>query len=268
MCGKKKPGTENKDTRIVGGLEAEVNEWPWMAAISFYSTTGAGSNYGCGASLISAEWLVTAAHCFYDNGIQEIFPTDFTIVLGDHDKSVLDDTTIRIVKNADKVVIHPSYNYNTNENDIALIKMTSKVDLDIYTPVCMPNLNQQFSGFSWVYGWGTLSSGGSQPNILQEISLPLIGIPNCQAAMSQQGIDIVSGMICAGGEEGRDSCQGDSGGPMTVDVNGQHYLAGAVSFGIGCAQGGLYGVYADVAFYKTWIDTSINDNGGAEYCPM
>lgn len=24
MCGKKKPGTENKDTRIVGGLEAEV----------------------------------------------------------------------------------------------------------------------------------------------------------------------------------------------------------------------------------------------------
>ena len=23
---------------------------------------------------------------------------------------------------------------------------------------------------------------------------------------------------------------------MTVDVNGQHYLAGAVSFGIGCAQ--------------------------------
>ena len=43
----------------------------------------------------------------------------------------------RIVKNADKIVIHPSYNYNTNENDIALIKMTSKVNILRFWKPCL-----------------------------------------------------------------------------------------------------------------------------------
>lgn len=265
-CGRKKQGTENKDTRIVGGIQAEVNEWPWMAAIS-YSQSGAGASYGCGASLISAEWIVTAAHCFYDSGVQVVTPTQITIVLGDHDKSLETDTTIKIVQSVAQIINHPDYNDATSQNDIALIKMTTKVDLNIYTPVCLPSLNQAFTGSSWVYGWGTLSSGGSAPNVLQEIALPIIDFQVCKTAMALQGVNIVDGMVCAGGEAGKDSCQGDSGGPMSVDVNGKHYLAGAVSFGIGCAQGGLYGVYAQVSYYLNWIESTINANGGAEFCP-
>jgi len=265
-CGKKKVGTENKDTRIVGGEAAEVNEWPWMAAIS-YSTTGAGYAYGCGASLISAEWLVTAAHCFYDAGVQAVFPSGITVVIGDHDKSLETDSNIKLVQYVDKILIHPEYNDALSKNDIALIKMTTKVDLDIYTPVCLPSLNQQFSGDSWVYGWGTLQPSGSQPDILQEISLPVIDTSLCTTIMALQDVTIYPGMICAGGQSGKDSCQGDSGGPMTVALNETHYLAGAVSFGIGCGQEGLYGVYAQVSYYLTWINTKISENGGAEYCP-
>ena len=91
-------------------------------------------------------------------------------------------------------------------------------------------------------------------------------------------------MLCAGGVGGEDGCQGDSGGPLTVDVDGQHTLVGDVSWGNGCglviikltmitflpkySKEGQYGVYAETAFYRGWIDKNIQDNGGAEYCPV
>ena len=78
--------------------------------------------------------------------------------------------------------------------------------------------------------------------------------------------------------------KGDSGGPLTVDVDGQHTLVGDVSWGNGCGfvsriqkiltifssinfQEGQYGVYAKTSFYRNWIDTNIEANGGIEFCP-
>ena len=80
------------------------------------------------------------------------------------------------------------------------------------------------------------------------------------------------------------SIQGDSGGPLTVKNRrtNQHDLVGVVSWGVGCAsvrilfyhscnnlwlQDGLYGVYAEVAKLRAWIDAKIAANGGATFCP-
>ena len=52
-----------------------------------------------------------------------------------------------------------------------------------------------------------------------------------------------------------------------MDDNGKHVLIGDVSFGNQCGLEGQYGVYGDVAYFRTWVDTNVANNGGAKYCP-
>ena len=64
-------------------------------------------------------------------------------------------------------------------------------------------------------------------------------------------------MICAGGSD-KDACQGDSGGPLVCEVDGQQYISGIVSWGIGCATEGIPGVYTNVQKYVSWIKEHID----------
>ena len=65
---------------------------------------------------------------------------------------------------------------------------------------------------------------------------------------------------------GKGECFGDSGGPLTYSKNGQHTLVGAVSGGAGGCGNGFVTTYASVAKLRTWIDETIQANGGATYC--
>ncbi|KAF0699672.1 Aste57867_9772 [Aphanomyces stellatus] len=83
-------------------------------------------------------------------------------------------------------------------------------------------------------GWGTTSSGGSQPNVLMEVEVDALDNAKCAQFLSGNTVD--GTMLCAGGKAGEDSCQGDSGGPLTVEQNGSELLVGVVSSGLGCAE--------------------------------
>ena len=66
-----------------------------------------------------------------------------------------------------------------------------------------------------------------------------------------------AGFICAGGEENKDACKGDGGGPLVCEVNGISQLAGIVSWGIGCGQRNVPGVYVKVSHYERWIQDQL-----------
>lgn len=69
-------------------------------------------------------------------------------------------------------------------------------------------------------------------------------------------VEIHPGQMCAGYFTGRrDSCYGDSGGPFVC--NGE--LGGVVSTGLFCARFHSPGIYTDVAFYRPWIESIINE---------
>jgi len=210
-------------------------------------------------------------------------------VLGEFDLSSSSDSNDgkrKNVKLALDPIVHESYRSpKPDSNDIALLKLAEDVDLTTYTPACLPASGTDYTGQNGrVYGWGsTASCPAASSSVLLEVEVPIVSDTVCEAASSNsvtlsQGGQCVTvprnyngvisnEMVCAG-SSGKDSCQGDSGGPFTVKSSStnQHDLVGVVSWGYGCAADGLYGVYAEVAQLRTWIDGKIAANGGATFC--
>ncbi|CAI5676470.1 unnamed protein product [Oreochromis niloticus] len=243
-------GQPKLNTRIVGGQVAPVGSWPWQVSLQ-----RSGSHF-CGGSLINSQWVLTAAHCF------QTTPAGLTVTLGL--QSLQGSNPNAVSRTVTQIINHPNYNSGTNDNDICLLQLSSSVNFTSYiSPVCLAASDSSFySGVnSWVTGWGNIGTGVSlpSPQNLMEVEVPVVGNRQCNC---NYGVGrITDNMICAGlSAGGKDSCQGDSGGPMVSKQNGRWIQAGVVSFGEGCAEPNLPGVYARVSQYQTWINSQISSN--------
>ena len=262
--------------RIVGGNQAQENEFPWHCALLSKS----GKFYGCSATLLSCDpvILVTAAHCFPKLNILGItvnLRKPETVACGkykisDKGPAPVDENEQRL--EISEAIIHPSYDGRKFTNDIAVIKVKGEFDCKkrILYPACFPSKNQ-YNYIGWeattVSGWGTQAEGGKVALKMQKAHLPPVSDQKCGEVMRKQGgaPPITDSMMCAGDAEGKvDSCQGDSGGPLvTTVVEGRRRsrksgwsLVGVVSWGLGCARKETYGVYTEVSHFLGWIASS------------
>ena len=184
------------------------------------------------------------------------------IRLGAHQKEVKEDTTqeFQVVK----IVRHPQYNANgQTENDMALIKLDKEAVLGPSVGlVCLGDDSNHLplndvTNQCLISGWGTLKSGGDQPDKLHEVMVPLVSHSVCKNAYN----NLHDSMLCAGFKAGgKDSCQGDSGGPLVCQYNNKWFVEGATSFGKGCADPEAYGVYAKVRHLRSFIDKTIKED--------
>jgi secreted trypsin-like serine protease len=88
-----------------------------------------------------------------------------------------------------------------------------------------------------------------------EVEVPIVSNEEANAAYNPEGSTVTENMIAAGlPEGGKDTCQGDSGGPFLVKGKKDAFiLAGATSWGIGCARPGLPGIYTRLSRYSDWL---------------
>jgi len=232
-----------KDNRVVGGVETEVNKYPWMVGL-----LNQAKSHHCGASLIASRFVLSAAHCFDREDINE--PAEIQVVIGEHNLAETGETELETKYiQVEKIIIHEDYNFPPN--DIALIVLKEEVDVTIYNTVCLPEKGAKFAGQNaLVYGWGALEYyTGNYPDALQEVELP---VQTDEVCIAQHAQAADGGMLCAGGVEGEDACQGDSGGPLSIEIDGKHQLIGVVSGGKDCGDGENIGFFAEVSFFIDW----------------
>uniref|UniRef100_A0A2A4K0B4 Peptidase S1 domain-containing protein n=1 Tax=Heliothis virescens TaxID=7102 RepID=A0A2A4K0B4_HELVI len=240
--------------RIVGGNPSNAGQFPYQAGLlaSYAGISGTGI---CGGSLVSANRVITAAHCWFD-GINQAWL--FTVVLG---STTLFSGGTRIETSA--VALHPNWQPLLVRNDVAVIYLPSAVQFsNTISPIALPSgsqLNQDFVGVTAVAsGFGLTSDGGSisTSQVLSHVNLNVISNSICSLAFP---LILQSSNICTSSLGGVSTCQGDSGGPLAVTSGGQPLLIGVTSFGsaLGC-QAGLPAAFARVTSYVDFFNQHIN----------
>lgn len=238
---------------IIGGERANVNDYPWFAKDIVRDAAGDYYYGGCGGSLITPEYVLTAAHC----NISSVVGYEIGAFCYEEDNC---GQAYDIVEVARKYV-HEGWNPLSLQYDFALMKLVQRVNITDPVKLDQGNISSKYSSNYrnlWTVGFGDTDPSSNYyyyPNYLHHVELAYVSQSTCAAQYAGRN-RITSSMMCAT-DPGQDSCIGDSGGPL-YDKNFQT-LVGIVSFGPieGCAIPGYPGVYSRIANQWTWIKTKV-----------
>ncbi|EFA02791.1 serine protease P76 precursor [Tribolium castaneum] len=224
------------DGRIIGGSSISISSVPWQVSLQYYGS------HICGGSIISAKYIVTAAHC-----TDGLTAAQLSIRAGTSSRGSGGQ-----VSSVARIYQHSSYNSRTIDYDISILELSSSLTLGSnVSPVSLPSSSTSWNAGTSVLvtGWGTTSEGSSSlPSALQGVTVQIVSQSTCSSAYGSGSI--TGRMLCAGVTNGgKDACQGDSGGPLVVG----NVLAGIVSWGAGCGRPSYPGVYSNVPALRSFI---------------
>lgn len=235
----------SQETNIIGGNNTTIENNPWQISIR---RNGA---HWCGGSILTPEWILTAAHCLNNVPINQ-----FEVAAGITDRTEnINGQYIDVAQ----VIIHPAYDPSTSNNDVALIRLAVPLNFNNRVlPITLTNsLSHTAIGqTARVTGWGnTLDGTNPSPSIvLQELEMPIIS--NTQANNINTGSTLVNSNMIALYQPNSGVSRGDSGGPLSITSNGIRYL-------IGCSSWGEFPktekptIYTKLFNYISWINSNV-----------
>ncbi|XP_033106645.1 enteropeptidase-like [Anneissia japonica] len=235
VCGMQQ--TQVSSFRIVGVEDSHPGDWPWVLLYGSYDRP----LFSCGASLISERWAITAAHCVDEfNNITAGITTS-------RDNSVFRGSVLIA-----ETIIHPEYDAVSNDNDIALLRLDSPLEFNLFVqPICYENLEYRPGTLCYAAGWGLSLEYGTN---LQDRSVFLLSIEECRSLYPEY--NVTDNMICAIYTSSSVLVLfNDKGGPLMCESDdGTWNLVGVKSFEVGF----MAGVYTKVSKYAEFIQQTIN----------
>merc|ERR1711976_256454 len=144
-CGVPGPMAEEQE-RIVGGVEATPHQFPWQVGLFF-------DGYFCCGSIISEEYILTAAHC-----ADGVFHHE--VVIGAHE---IRDPNNKII-DAYSPTVHPDWDSYNLANDLSILKLDTPIDFATEPnvgPNCLASSGDYTDQMSLVSGWGRPSDSSS-----------------------------------------------------------------------------------------------------------
>ncbi|XP_018311399.1 trypsin-7 [Mycetomoellerius zeteki] len=229
--------------RIVGGTSTTITEHPYQVSIHYKD------KLACGGSIISKQWILTAAHCVYGEKTLSVFKVRIGSTY--HNKGGL-------IKDIASIICHEKYHPLTYDYDVALIKLSTLLTFkQNIKPIllALPSMSIKTDTKVIVTGWGKTSVNGTTSEVLRTANISVTDQEKCRKVYARNRL-VTSNMICAGDDKGeKDTCQGDSGGALV----GYGLQIGIVSWGAQeCASVGFPGVYTRVPAIRQWVTEQAN----------
>ncbi|XP_004695204.1 PREDICTED: complement C2 [Condylura cristata] len=237
----------------VGNMSANASDQeraPWHVTIKPKSKAT------CRGSLISDQWVLTAAHCFIQADEQSLWRVN----VGDPNSPRGKEFQI------EKVVISSGFNVHAKKNqgikefygdDIALLKLAQKVKMSTHArPICLPCtveanlalrrppgstcqnhesdlLNQQSIPAHFVALDGkkmniNLKTGTERENCIKVVSKDKTSFPGLTDVTEV----VTDQFLCSGTQNDDNPCQGESGGAIFLERRYRVFQVGLISWGL------------------------------------
>ncbi|XP_052051218.1 serine protease 28-like [Apodemus sylvaticus] len=249
----------SKPVGIVGGHRTPPGRWPWQVSLRTYDYKASSWEHICGGSIISPQWILTAAHCIQS---QDADPALFRVQVGEVYLYKEQD-----LLNISRIILHPDFNQFSKRFDVALMQLTASLVTSTHvSQVSLPNNNSTFNSTDqcWLAGWGNVHKNVAlqPPYQLYEVKIPIQDNESCKRAYRKkipdepQSVAIFEDMLCAG-TLGRGPCFGDSGGPLVCLKSNKWVQVGVVSFGVDCSLNDLPSIFSRVQSSLAWIQQHI-----------
>ncbi|XP_070506439.1 collagenase-like [Chironomus tepperi] len=237
----------NRHARITRGKTAKLGQIPHQVLL--YTTEEASSHtYLCGGSIISSNWILTAAHCIYKMSNATVYAGIIDRILGPA------EWTASISKS--QLVPHELYSPDSTLNDIGLVGAVNITFGPYVQKISIPTVKDAVTSLirrlGDISGWGVTSYIGLAAQDLQYAQGPIVDNFMCVGYFGTDNVK--DSHVCLDTRTGRSTCNGDSGGPLSVTISSRQVLVGIVSFGsaYGCELG-IPAVFTRVSSHLDWI---------------